>query len=488
MPSPNSGPGKIEPWVFRRLPEIYASIALLVCTLLCFLTPPFLVPDEANHAKRAFELSRLELVSTKSPLGVGAMVDANLLRVMDEFAATQAAIRQQNPIGRRRPDGRVNFTQFAAMQKVGWAHQSAFSTFQNTAIYPPFLYIPQAIGWRIGNAAGMSILHTLLLARLFAAVCAIAIGWWALRLCGKGRWILFAGLLLPTELGLNASCSQDAVLLPMTALAAVMLYRAIEGRRALTSLELTLCALLLVACVGARIAYLPLALVLVLPAVESSVRGWRKLALPLLGAALVTGLVGLWQLRVHSFGAFLSPDAQPTTQVSFLRHHPLAGALYLAEGTAVAAPNMAVKGLEVLGENDAFPPATIYLLLGLGAGGIVGLTPWVDLRSGRALCLLGAVLLATAAAISLAMYVTWTPPQSHRIEGLQHRYYLPLLPFALLLVPRIWLKAMPGTRRRGQLVLAATAIYLAAVLFTPWVAAQRFYGLGLRSAAKVVMK
>ncbi len=61
----------IGSWVFRRLPEIYVAVALLVSTLLCVLTPPFLVPDEANHAKREIELSRLEFFAHKTPLGIG---------------------------------------------------------------------------------------------------------------------------------------------------------------------------------------------------------------------------------------------------------------------------------------------------------------------------------------------------------------------------------------------------------------------------------
>lgn len=482
----------IESWAFRRLPEIYVVIALLVSTFFCVLTPPFLIPDESNHAKREIELSRLELFAHKTSFGVGTLIDSNVVLVMDRFGAIQQTVRERHPIARYRPDGRLSAAQLVAMDKIPWAHQANFTSFQNTAIYPPLLYVPQAIGWRLGERAGMTILRSLYLARFFAAVCAIIVGWLALRMCGIGRWVLFACLLLPAELSLNASCSQDALLLPIAVLAMVILSRAIALRRGLTLPELLISTLLLGACIGARVAYLPLASALVLPELELPEINWRRLVPPLTAIAFIVALVGIWQFQVRSFGTFLGPQSHPGLQINFLLHHPFKGALYLIEGTIIPAPAMAIKGLEVLGENDAFPPAVIYGLLALGLGGITWLTSWVWLKNWRARLLLLLALLGSIAGVSLAMYLDWTAVQSHRIDGLQHRYYLPMIPFALLLFSRRRFKAMAGNnppgRRRERLLLAMAVVYVSAVLYTPWVAAHRFYDLNLRTATRLVLR
>jgi uncharacterized membrane protein len=483
---------KIGSRVFRRLPEIYVAIALLVTTLLCVLTLPFLVPDEANHAKREIELSRLELFARKTPLGVGTQIDSNVLLVIDRFNKIQGTISERYPNTKKRPDGRISAAQLTAMDKVQWAHQSDFTRFQNTAIYPPLAYVPQAIGWRLGDVAGMTILHSLVLARFFAACCAILLGWLALRMCGTGRWILFACLLLPAELSLNASCSQDALLLPIAVLLTVILSRAIALRRGLTTPELLFSALLLTAFIGARVAYLPLAFVLLLPVMNLPEIGWRQFARPLAAMALIIGLVGIWQLQVRSFGPFLAAQANPELQLAFLRNHPFKGSFYLIKGTIKPAPGMAIADLEILGENDAFPPKIIDALLALGIGGIAWLTPWVGLKSGRARLLLLIALLGSVLGVSLAMYLYWSPVQFHRIEGLQPRYYLPLIPFVLLLFSRERLGAtlenyLPARLRERLLFFTAT-MYVAAVLYTPWVAAHRFYNLGLTAAVKLVLR
>jgi uncharacterized membrane protein len=101
-------------------------------------------------------------------------------------------------------------------------------------------------------------------------------------------------------------------------------------------------------------------------------------------------------------------------------------------------------------------------------------------------------LLGSVLGVSLAMYLYWSPVQFHRIEGLQPRYYLPLIPFVLLLFSRERLGAtlenyLPA-RLRERLLFVTATMYVAAVLYTPWVAAHRFYNLGLTAAVKLVLR
>jgi uncharacterized membrane protein len=103
------------------------------------------------------------------------------------------------------------------------------------------------------------------------------------------------------------------------------------------------------------------------------------------------------------------------------------------------------------------------------------------------------ILLTIVVAISLAEYIIWTPLAAKRIEGLQFRYYLPLIPFAFLLLPGNF-QASSGKRIRAgktlrkKAVLWSTAALLIAVLYTPWVVAHRYYNLGLSAALGLAFK
>jgi hypothetical protein len=89
------------------------------------------------------------------------------------------------------------------------------------------------------------------------------------------------------------------------------------------------------------------------------------------------------------------------------------------------------------------------------------------LAPGRRLLGLGAFAVTSLALLAMA-YLGWTPVGAERIPGVQGRYFLLMLPFALVALPRI-----PRVPERA-LALAVTAS-LAAVLAISAVAMLRAY-------------
>ncbi len=454
------------------LPGIYVVVAVVVGLALCVLTPPFFAPDESAHAMRAIEIGHGGWVGVRSDVGVGGWIDAGVVEAAGQMGAVEAETVARYPVAHDRPDGRVTEAQMEAVRRVGWTHRAVFASFQNTAVYPPALYLPQAVGWRVGEAAGWSIVASLRLARVLDLLTAVGLGWLALRLWAGTPWVLFGCLLLPTSLSLEASCSQDAVLFSVAAVVAALLLRALAGRRVWTGGELVGAAVLVGICVGARAPYLPLVLVLVLPWVNAKSKerlGWAVAAV-----VAVVVVCGAWQVAVRPLGTFVPVGIEPARQVAFLQGHPVSGLVKMTEGTLREAPGLAVKGLETLGTNDVFPPVVVYGLLLLGFAGLVGLSPGAGLTGWWGRALMVVAVLGVVAAISLAEYLIWTPVGAGRVLGLQARYYLPLVPLGFLLADR---RNVAGWWRRLGLVVAA-GLLVVGVAATPWVAAQRFYRSG----------
>jgi uncharacterized membrane protein len=462
----------------RLLPRIYVVVALLIGITLALLTPPFFIPDEPNHVLREIEIAHGDLVEHRGPSGVGAPMDTNLIAVIHRMSqldesATQFVAATKN--------GRVTETDLAPIRALGWNHTYTFTNFLNTAVYPPPLYIPAAVGWKIAEAAQLTIVHSLLLARIFSTLCAVAIGWLALRLAGRERWLLFAFLLLPIDLSLSASCSQDALLAPLSALAIVLLIRAISAHRLQTTAELAATTLLLAICIAARPPYLPLALLLLLPVIEAGRPSSKAALAPLVGIIAIVALVGSWQLIVRPLGNMVGPGALPAQQVAFLKSHPLHGSVIVAFSTLRQVPPLVLTRFDLLGTNNVLPSNAIRILLLAVTLGILFLAPQVSLRRPQSYALLAVLLLAIVAGISLAEYVMWTPPASNQIEGLQARYYLPLVPATLLAVAGLGqsgTKKLPDNQRERWL-LVATAVLILIVGYTPWLAEHRFYAASL---------
>ena len=247
------------------LPECYVALALLSTLFMILFVPPFLVSDEDGHSRRAYSIAHGDWLAHRTPQGIGAQVDTSLTQSATDFVLTQAHEEALYKTAGSRPDGRMPLSFLTDQQTVGWSHHSAFIAFPNTAAYPPTLYLPQALGWRVTEALDLSIVHSLMGVRLFTALCSIAIGWFALRIGRMNAWLLAAYLLLPTVMGLAASCSQDALLITFAALSAAILSRALAERRTLLPWEWILSAILLAVITMAKPPYLMLAFVLYLP-------------------------------------------------------------------------------------------------------------------------------------------------------------------------------------------------------------------------------
>ncbi len=466
-----------------RLPAIYVVCALFVTMFLAVLTPPFFVPDESNHALRALQIAHGHLLAEASQQGAGGETDRNVYAATSRMTALMNALAERYPKATSRPDGRISRGDLVVEQQLKWAHADGFVPFPNTAVYPPPLYLPQAAGWAVAEHLNFTVVHGLMLARLCAALVAVLTGWLALRYTVCSRAGMFVVLLLPTCLSLNASTSQDAVLFGLAALAAACLSRPLQQRRQFRSGELVLTALLLTVCIGARVPYLPLLLVLFLPALNTATFAKRALLAPAFAGVGAAMAVGLWQVRVRPLGVVVANGADVVRQQAFLHAHPAYGLLVVAKSTVLGSSLALLKGLAWLGTNDAAPPLPEYGLLAASIVAVLLLSAGGCLHTWRARIALLSAAIAAAAAMSLAEYLIWTVPGAGDVSGLQSRYYLPLLTLLFLALP-----ADPVVRLRPNARLwalrAAYVVFVACVISLPVIAAHRFYAIGVVAAVK----
>jgi uncharacterized membrane protein len=394
------------------------------------------------------------------------------------------------PVAATRPDGRISLSMLGDEQAVFWSHRLAFFAFPNSAAYPPTLYLPQILGWRLTEALNLSILHSLLCVRLLTALCGIAIGWFALRIGRVNPWLMTAWLLLPTVMGLVASCSQDALLTSVAALAAALLSRAVAERRTLQPWEWILATILFGAISMARPPYLPLALALFLPALcMAGPRGLRRYLAPSLASVLIAAALFAWQAAAPATASYEGHLAgvDPKLQIAFLRSHPFRGAFTVVSGTLSLAPHMTVKALYSLGWNDIYPSNALYAILMLSLAGFCAVSTWHGLPGWRARALVLSSVLASILAISLAEYLVWTPVGGHKLEGPLPRYYLPFVPFLLLLSCER-LRSWKIAGRTGYILAGSAALFFFVLLTPPWVLSHRFYGVGPIAVLKATLR
>ena len=207
-------------WNERKfLVTLYILFALPLIVFLAITQPIFHVPDEPSHFMRAFQISQGEFFATKRPNPinsathmVGGEVDNNAIKLFLHLYDTL------------RTYGKVNNQIMSELKTIQWGHPIWMPT-PNVSIYPPFLYLPSALGITLGRYAEFSIYHTLILSRLLTGLTSFLIAVIALHFVGRGRAIFFVFLMLPITISQFASTSQDALIFSMSALCASILTR-----------------------------------------------------------------------------------------------------------------------------------------------------------------------------------------------------------------------------------------------------------------------
>jgi uncharacterized membrane protein len=461
----------------RLMGLAYLLVALPLVLLLSYLNPPFQSPDEPNHAFRAAMLAGGDIVGTRTaPEWSGGTVPANAVKVMLGFL---------RPLGSRET---FDLEKLRELKKITWDDvATVHESFTNTVIYPPFFYTPAVAAFVAGRHYNFSILNSLYMARAANGVLAVLIAAWAIVVAGRGRPLLFAVLSLPMTLFLFSSVSQDGLIIAGAALVAGLYSRAVERCRRLTAGELVICAVVLGALAAARPPYAPfLLLLLISPARVSRPRDlWSAAASPLafvFAAAIAVGwiLFGAEPVRVPMRS---SVGVSVQGQLQFLADHPLAGLTAFARTLWELGPWHVRQLIGAFGaaEVDLYPAFYVFagIVLALTcAAALAGPTDRAVARAPGGLLPLAAAIaiLAAFGGIYAIQYLTWTQVGFSVVDGIQGRYFVPLLAF----VPLVLLGFRPGYTAgsvRVRRVGAGAAVFLlcAAAVVTPWSISRYYY-------------
>lgn len=425
---------QLQAAAFRYCPFVYLCISLPVVLFQVFVLPPFQGADEAAHFLRVVHLARGHIVGEKlGEFAAGGPADRTAMRAFPPYVYMHGKF-----------DAKLDGHKLSETRQLVWTKRDqpdhAFST---SVIYPPYMYIPAIAGVKIGQATKRNVLDTIYFARFLTALTAIALSTFALVLSGPGRTTLFMLLCFPMTLHLYSYIAQDALTISLAALFAGVCSRAYaaQGRISLAS---GVALSLMMGCIAAaRPPMLPLVGVFLLPLFSgqlgNGVPRWyldRRLLYVALSAIIALSWIqlGATPLKVP----FRQQDGVSMSgQFQFLLSH-------LTEIPLIALTTMEAFGLGylyqivgVLGHLDTPLPSWYYALAVFPAiaavvtdstrsqNGLRAIDAWVILALGG----------ISAAGIFFTLYLGWTPVGIRHVEGVQGRYFLPILMICAICIP-----------------------------------------------------
>ena len=442
----------------RRLSWLYVCYALPIGLFLILATPPFQTPDSINHFFRAIQISNGHVFSERAGSTSGGAIDESVVGFTDIFFPMAA-----------HPAVKFDASMEAGMAGREWGGVKRVVEFPGTAIYPAYAYLPQVVTIGVARAVGVRVPTTYRLTCIVDLLMSIALTVVALLHSRRTVLWIFATALLPSTLMLYSSVSQEVLLLPACLLLVAALDRAIFDGKPLSNARLFCLTLVAVACITARPPYMGLLLLGFCPALQWESGGgryaggrrviWLIAALVVSAAVVMTCSLSAW--------APVPPPRSEAGQIAWVLHHP-------SEIPRIAWATLRQNGvfyyesmIGVLGWLDTHMHKDYYRVAAVVCVSLVIVT--VLDRRGAARAIRGTdravVALALVASVSMifaALYVSWTPVGQRVIEGVQGRYFLPLLPMLALLLPE-----RTGTHKDPSALVALKAMCLAIVLVFP---------------------
>ena len=323
--------------------------------------------------------------------------------------------------------------------------------YNNTAAYSPLAYVPQLAAFAVGKALSIGALATYYLAEVIMLVVWTALGTFALMALPRFRAPMLALMLFPAMwLPYSYAISADSLALILCVLYTCLVFRGIDQPDARTFAAIGVVGLLLAVGKFSNAPLFAIALAVPLvggctarrgsdqataPAVQlggnprsqriHSLRGGSAWLYACFALAVIVDIIwlrlGTWRLTTSPSIVSHAVAAQPSASLLGNPLEPLAHIVYSI---------MHVEGAYLFGREGV-----AIFWFGLAVGILLTLVVFLQTRSRRALFWLWVCLVVMVAALIayLALWLQYTPDGVPGVMGVQYRYFLPYLPFAVLL-------------------------------------------------------
>ena len=403
-----------EYWYKKRDAMLFVLLLLILVQSISILIPPFQSPDEVNHIKRAYTLAHGSWLPTLKGNSAGGEVDTGLLAYTEFFSAL--------PFDYAAKENRATL---ARTENIKWTSKRAYSDFSNTALYFPVPYLPQALALNLGENLHLPVSASYSLARSFSLAATLAVILCAL-LVYPVPLLPIAVFLLPMTLFQMASASMDSVCFSISLLAASLFTRGCDRDftfRPLLHCALWLC-LIILATVRQNLFCFTLLPVALYPVRRSKTYFWSA------GIAFLLAI--MWPLYLTHGVSITSPyNITPREIGEFYLGHPLVLLSIIVKTVTNSALLISWRdsfigtlgGLDTPLSAIAYDVLTVLLIL------LTLITfRWPKERILRLACIsLVSEGVVAILVLFFLMLVIWTPRQADFIQGVQGRYFVPIL-------------------------------------------------------------
>ena len=398
---------------------LFAGFALVVGIALVFVNAPQVRYDEHAHFWRAYEIASGNIIS----------------RTINELpnSVTDLFMREDNSY----PNKEINYE--TIQEKIGAElnedEKTPFAV-GATGSLTPISYIPQVIGVLIGRVLQLSPMIILYLGRLTNLLAYIALVFMAIKIMPSEKWklIIMMIALFPMSMNLAATVSPDTVILGTTLLAISYAMHLKFETKEITYKHIILLGILCMIPTVCKIVYFPLCLlVLLLPHEKFESKTKRILSWVIIFAIVFIPYLVL--NRIVSLGDYeIAIRTNMTEQILFTLSSIPRDFITLINTIYV---EFSDYFFEMIGGWNTIQILSIVLFIML----LIAMYKTEEnekkltfTKTDKVICWV--IFIIEVLGVVAAMYLGWTQAQQTVVEGVQGRYFLPIIPLICILLSK----------------------------------------------------
>lgn len=413
------------------LEKQFLIVAIVIGALFMIILPPGQSPDEITHFRRAYSIARGELIATNEVNDAGAI--GSLIPKNTDFLT-------------KGPEhGTYNMLSGELFREND---ELSAQPYTSAALYNFVCYLPQSLAALVGRVLHMSVLATAYLMDIFNFIVWLVLVYCAIKIIPKFKSIVMFIALLPITMQEATSVSPDALTIGLSLFFVAYVMKLAYGAKKIIGKKdyvfLSVSALIIGFC---KIVYLPLVFLMILIRYDrfgSKKRKWIFLGC-LFVAVLILNLV--WLMISSRYLLEYRPGVDSGGQLVGILTNPVRYLMVMFRTINVSGQGWANNLLgTTLGYFNFHLPYAIFLM---------SYTLVVLLFAQRdetlkmkvfdkVVCAL--VFLVIVGAIFTSLYIQWTAVGAEVIDGIQGRYFLPII----LLLPLILCKTDSRKKNRTQ--------------------------------------
>lgn len=411
--------------------KVFLFTGAILGIIYMLLLPPLSVPDEEAHLKQAYYYSN-QIMGVEQPKDGALCMDLEDFHAMQKFETTPSLSEYDTLKDEIRKLGREKGTK-----------EIAFSDTQA----PMVTYLPGILGLTIGRLFGLNGILVICLGRICSLLFYLFTMYLFIRLMPFGKSAAFIMAILPMTIQQCTSYSYDSVVIEMAFIYLAVLLQLLYQEKPIEKWQMAVyavCVIILSICKGGT--YIPLCLLtLLIPASRfGSKKGKRIFSGSMLAISIVSFLTS-----TLSYVLYVAAPTAAQAADTYLGNDAYGMAGLLADpfgflqlalrtffksgdgfietmlGMQLGWLNIDVSRFVIYGMLLLMILSVLYTESDRQQEGLIVTVPQKITFFMVSVCSVGIVF--------ASMFMSWTPKGSTAIEGIQGRYFLPLLPILLLL-------------------------------------------------------